>query len=74
MELILILFQCVCEVFKKYRISFQMDKCEFLKKRVEYVGYDILRDGDIPAQSKVNLLNDCTLPSSGHPYFHLLVW
>ena len=31
-KLILILFKCVCEVFKKYRGSFCMDKWEFLKK------------------------------------------
>ena len=32
-KLILISFQCVCEFFKKFRVSFRMDKCEFLKKR-----------------------------------------
>ena len=40
---ILLYFRCVCEVFKQYRVSFRLDKCEFLKHRVEYVGHDILR-------------------------------
>ena len=31
-ELTLLLFTCVCEFFQKYRVSFQFDKYEFLKK------------------------------------------
>ena len=31
-KLILFLFKCACEVFKKYQVSFRMDKYEFLKK------------------------------------------
>ena len=57
-DLVLVLFTCVCEVFQKYRVSFRLDKCEFLKKRVEYVDHDILRHVNAPAQSKFNLLND----------------
>ena len=57
-DLTLLLFTCVCEVFKKYRVSFRLDKCEFLKEQVEYVGHDILRHGNSPVQSKFNLLND----------------
>ena len=49
-----------------------MDKCEFSKKLVEYVEYDILRDGHSPAQSKFNLLNDWTLSSSGQSLFSFI--
>ena len=63
-DLVLTLVICVCEVFKKYRVSFRLNKREFLNKRVEYVGYDILCHGNSPAQSEFNLLNDCTIPTS----------
>ena len=34
LDLILIYFKCVCKVFKKYRVSFRLDKFEFLKDTV----------------------------------------
>ena len=34
LELILIYFECICKFFEKYRVSFKLDKCEFLKDRV----------------------------------------
>ena len=40
-DLTLLYFRCVCEMFQKYRVSFCLDKCEFLKPCVEYVGHDI---------------------------------
>ena len=71
-DLVLVLFTCVCEVFKKYRVSFRLDKCEFLKERVEYVGHDILRNGNCPAKSKFDLLNDWDLPTSGQSLFSFI--
>jgi len=35
LQLVLLYFECVCEVFQKYRVSFRLDKCDFLKDRVE---------------------------------------
>ena len=70
--LTLLLFTCVCEVFQKYRMSFRLDKCEFFKKRVEYVRYDILRHGNSPAQSKFNLLNNWELPKFGQSLFSFI--
>ncbi len=58
LELILIYFECVCKVFQKYRVSFRLDKCEFLKDRVEYVSHDILQDGNAPAASKFDMINN----------------
>ena len=34
-DLILIYLSCVCKSFKKYCVSFRLDKCVFLKFRVE---------------------------------------
>ena len=65
LPLVLTYFECVCKVFQKYRVSFRLDKCEFLKDRVEYVGHDLTPDGNCPAQSKFNMINDWQLPTTG---------
>ena len=70
--LIILYFECVCIIFKKYRVSFRLDKCEFLKERVEYVGVDIMKDGNTPAQSKFKMINDWKLPTSGQALFSFI--
>ena len=62
---IFIYFECVCRVFQKYRVSFRQDKCHFLLNRVEYVGHDLKADGNCPAKSKFDMINDWTLPQCG---------
>ena len=57
-RLVLLYFSCVCKVFKKYCVSFKLSKCNFLAKRTEYVGHDILPSGNSPASSKFNLIQD----------------
>jgi len=59
------LFECVCDVFMKYRVTFQLKKCEFLTNRIEYVGHDITPDGNCPAESKFDLITDWPLPATG---------
>ena len=68
----MILFTCVCKVFEKYRISFRLDKCEFLKIQVEYVEHDILRKDKCPAQSTFDLIQDWKLPTSGQSLFSFI--
>jgi hypothetical protein len=58
-------FECVCETFLKYCVTFQLKKCEFLTDRFEYVGHDITPDGNCPAESKFNLITDWPLPVTG---------
>ena len=70
--LIIPYFECVCIVFQKYRVSFRIDKCEFLKERVKYVGIDIMKEGNTPAQSKFNMINDWKLPTSGQSLFSFI--
>ena len=65
LELILIYFEYIWKVFNKYRVSFKLDKCEFLKNRVELVGHYILDNGLCPSQSKSYMINDWTLTSTG---------
>ena len=73
--LLLIYLDCICKIFQKYRCSFQLKKCEFLKERVEYVGHDLTSQGNCPAQSKFELINDWPLPENGqslHSFIGLL--
>jgi hypothetical protein len=58
-------FTCVCDVFLKYRVTFQLEKCEFLTNRVEYVDHDITPDGNCPASSKFDLIGDWPVPATG---------
>ena len=47
--LLLILFECVCRIFFKHRTSFNFKKCEFFAERFEFVGHDILPQGNTTA-------------------------
>ena len=51
-------FYCVVQVFTKFRLSFKLSKCDFLKDRVVYVGHDLTTNGNCPAASKFSLLQD----------------
>ena len=42
-----------------------MDKCDFLKERDKYIGHDVTEDGNFPAQSKFDIINDWKLPKNG---------
>ena len=54
--------ECIYTVFRKYRVSFRLDKCDFLKPRVEYVGHDVTNDGNCPTSSKFSMINDWKIP------------
>jgi hypothetical protein len=58
-------FRCVCMVFTKYRVTFQLKKCAFITNRFKYVGHDITPDGNCPAISKFDLITDWPLPATG---------
>lgn len=73
--LLLLYLDCICRTFEKYRCSFQLKKCEFLKDRVEYVGHDLTSEGNCPAQSKFDLITDWPTPIDGqslHSFIGLL--
>ena len=69
LSLAIILCECVMKIFRKYRVSFRLDKCDFLKDRVEYVGHDICSNGNAPAKSKFDMINDWPLPTNGQSLF-----
>ena len=62
LDCILTYFEAVCRIFQQYRVSFRLDKCEFLKDRVEYVGHDLMADGNCPAASKFDMISNWPLP------------
>ena len=72
MKYLLSYVDCICTVFKKYRVSFQLKKCDFLKDRVEYVGHDLTATGNCPAQSKFELIRNWELPTAG-PSLHSFI-
>ena len=46
-------------------MSFNPKKCEFFKKRIEWIGHDIITRGNCPDQSKFNMLTDWPQPTTG---------
>ena len=48
---LLLLFECVNQVFLKYRVSMKIAKCRMFSERFEYVGRDILQAGNTTAKS-----------------------
>ena len=58
-------FECLCEIYVKYRLSFNGKKCDFFMNRFEWMGNDITGDGNSPAISKFDLIRDWTLPVTG---------
>ena len=62
---ILIYFEFAWKIFQKYSVVFWLEKCDFLKERIKYVGHDVTEDGNCPAQSKFYLINDWKLPTNG---------
>ena len=64
LDTLLAYFQCICSVFMKYRVTFQLKKCEFLTNRIEYVSQNITPNGNCPAQSKFDLITDWPLPAT----------
>ena len=47
---IMVYLECVYKFFQKYCVSFRLEKYDFLKEMVEYVGHDVTEDINLPAQ------------------------
>ena len=58
LDAIIIYLECFCKVFLKYKVRFRLDKFNFLKNRIKYVGHDVTKAGNCPAQSKFDHIND----------------
>ena len=51
-------FRCLCEIYFKYRLSFNGKKCDFFLNRFEWMGRDITGRGNSPTASKFDLVRD----------------
>ena len=63
--LCLLLLECYFRIYFKYCTTLQLPKCEFFQSRFEFVGHDILSNGNTTAQSKYSTINDWPLPQTG---------
>ena len=72
MSALFVYFECICKVFRKYRVSFRLNKCDFLQPQVEYVGRDVTNAGNCPVLSKFNMIDDWPLPNRGESIFSLI--
>ena len=48
----------------KYGIKANWDKCEFAKAKIEYVGYEVDKDGRHPMQDKVKAIREAPHPTN----------
>ena len=62
----------VLVVCTRYRLSLKLNKCDFLKDRVEFVGHDLTANGNHPAASKCDRITNWPLPTTG-PLLHTIV-
>ncbi len=61
-SVLLCLFDCICAIFVKYRLSFNPKKCEFFLERIEWIGFDLRLRGNSPASSKYERIDNWTRP------------
>jgi hypothetical protein len=57
-------FRVVLEVLEFYRVSVKLRKCRFMMQEVEFVGVDILSEGNRPAKSKDEAFEKLEPPKS----------
>jgi hypothetical protein len=60
--ILLTYFRCVIEVLKHYRVTVKLRKTRFFPKRAEFVGVDIMTEGNSPAESKYEAIEKLTKP------------
>jgi hypothetical protein len=56
-------FKCVIEVLKHYRVTLKLRKTRFFPKRAEFVGFDIMKEGNTPAESKYDAIEKLARPT-----------
>ena len=65
--------ECICRMFRKHWGNFRINKYDFLKPRVEYVGHDVTNDGNCPASSKFSMISYWKILELGEFFSYLLV-
>ena len=57
-------FRIVLHTLRHYRATVKLKKCKFLPNRCEFVGVDILPEGNSPEQSKYNVFANLPCPAT----------
>ena len=57
-----IIARCVCMIARKYNLTWKLKKCRQFPDKVEFVGVDIAKNGNTPAESKKARLSAWALP------------
>ena len=74
---ILLYLDYVCRVFQKYRVSFRLDKCQFIESRVEFLDCDLIAHGNCPVHTKFEIICDWDIPLTGqslHSFIGLIIF
>lgn len=53
-------------IFKNYGFELNYEKCRFLKKKIEYLGYIISHDGITISPRHTNAIKDFSRPTNAH--------
>ena len=60
-------FQHLEQLFRRviqHKLTLNVEKCEFLKKEIQFLGFELSGDGVRPGRPKVDVLKRCPPPSS----------
>lgn len=61
-ESLILLFKCCLRVLIQYQVTLQLRKCRFMQTTAEFVGYDVMPEGNAPAHSKFQTFQQLTKP------------
>lgn len=58
--------ECVIEALKEANLTLNLRKCNFFKKEIEFLGYEISNEGIKPGQKKIEAVASFRKPSNAH--------
>jgi hypothetical protein len=60
----LVLLEVIFTIARRHSLNWKLKKCDFFPKIVEFVGHDLTKEGNLPADSKSTLLESWPKPST----------
>jgi hypothetical protein len=54
----------VFAILRSYNLKLEIDKCEFLRKEVLYLGHRLTREGLLPDESKLSAVKEFPIPDT----------
>ncbi len=61
LQILLLYFRIMLTKLIKYRFTISLKKCRFLPSEAEFVGYDVCKEGNRPAASKIKTMDNLRL-------------